>query len=517
MSLESGNFIDDLVDTNPVSATDIVREGAGHLRLIKEVLQNTFAGSTGAIIAAGADVGTVNAIVITPVTSLLEYTTRMMIVWLQSITNTGATTINISGLGAKAVVSVANAALVSGDLEAGRVYVGIYDGTSVQLAAVTKNYVDQLAFLAALPAQTGNAGKVVTTDGTTASWSSKLLAGTMRWADSTDQTKQVALNVSNVASATTRTVTVPNKDITLACLDTNTFSGAQYFGTAASLIGAMSTVSAAAVTDIWLGEADTIDYVGTALCSAFSPAPQAGVHRTLIAAGAAQFKCDTALMIDGVTTGQTLILEAGDRAHVISLSTANARMHIDKSNGNQVGGAYSILAVGAIAASAISLSIPLQTGYELILKINGIYAQSAEPILVTKNSETAGPIDTIPVRALNQGSTANANCAFIDGFYSASFERNRTALNFCELALASSQVGGADVTITLGNNSATGSQRLRGDIVLAPLAGTSVRTLEKGECFAVFKSTGQMTAITLRPAGGAFMGGIWTLEGRKRG
>ena len=36
--------------------------------------------------------------------------------------------------------------------------------------AVRKDYADGLAFAAALPAQTGNAGKLISTDGTTASW-----------------------------------------------------------------------------------------------------------------------------------------------------------------------------------------------------------------------------------------------------------------------------------------------------------------------------------------------------------
>lgn len=37
--------------------------------------------------------------------------------------------------------------------------------------AVPKAYADALAMAAALPAQAGNAGKVITTDGTTANWS----------------------------------------------------------------------------------------------------------------------------------------------------------------------------------------------------------------------------------------------------------------------------------------------------------------------------------------------------------
>jgi len=156
MATESVDFIDDLVITNPVSATDLVRYGASHLRNFKNGVRNSFAGTGGAILCAGVDVGTVNAIVITPTPALIEYTTRMLIVWHQSITSTSTTpTINVSGLGAKTIVSVSGGALAAGDLVANRVYVGVYDGTAgnVQLAAVTKNYVDQLAFASALPAQ----------------------------------------------------------------------------------------------------------------------------------------------------------------------------------------------------------------------------------------------------------------------------------------------------------------------------------------------------------------------------
>lgn len=169
MALETGSFIDDLVATNPVSASDLVRYGAAHLQLIKTVVKNSFAGASGAILVAAADSSvTANTITLTPTPALSEYTTRMLVVWLQAVTNTGATTINISGLGAKPVVSVANAALTSGDLVSGRVYVGVYDGTSVQLTAPTKNYVDQLAFSAELPAQTGKS--ILVTDGVNASW-----------------------------------------------------------------------------------------------------------------------------------------------------------------------------------------------------------------------------------------------------------------------------------------------------------------------------------------------------------
>lgn len=195
MALETGTFIDDLVITNPVSASDLVRYGAGHLQLIKTTIKNSFAGASGAVLVAGLDSSvTANTITLTPTPALTEYTTRMLIIWHQAVSSTGAVTINISGLGAKAVVSVANAALVSGDLVAGRAYIGEYDGTSVQLVAVTKNYVDQLAFLAALPAQ--SLGLCIST-GTVASFSKTLTGFALDQVKSTDVASAATIDVAS--------------------------------------------------------------------------------------------------------------------------------------------------------------------------------------------------------------------------------------------------------------------------------------------------------------------------------
>jgi len=42
MGLETGEFLNDLVQQNPITATDPVTEGSNHLRLLKKVLQQTF-------------------------------------------------------------------------------------------------------------------------------------------------------------------------------------------------------------------------------------------------------------------------------------------------------------------------------------------------------------------------------------------------------------------------------------------------------------------------------------------
>lgn len=72
-----------------------------------------------------------------------------------------------------------NAALILKGAIGGQAWTGTHDYTGAVMRvatpvgvtdAVTKQYVDGLAFSTALPAQSGNTGKVITTNGTTASW-----------------------------------------------------------------------------------------------------------------------------------------------------------------------------------------------------------------------------------------------------------------------------------------------------------------------------------------------------------
>lgn len=181
MALESGTYIDDLVGTNPVSADDLVRYGADHLRLLKNTIKASFAGFTDAVCVTGVDGGAANVYTLTPATPLPSYGPRMIIVFSPAVANTGAVTINVSSLGAKSVKSVSGAALVSGDLVVNVIYVAVYNGTDFQLTAPTKNYIDlldlaqkdyidQIVFTSELPSQGGNANKYVRTNGTAASW-----------------------------------------------------------------------------------------------------------------------------------------------------------------------------------------------------------------------------------------------------------------------------------------------------------------------------------------------------------
>jgi hypothetical protein len=163
-----------LGDLNPLWPTpaDPKSDGDDHLREIKAALRQCFAGFTGTVLIGGADTGAVDAFVLTPATPLLAYTENMMVVFKPKATSTaGAPTLNISGLGAKTIQAVDGSPLLPGDLPAGRYVVLIYDGTAFRLAAITKGYVDQLAFNTALPNQPGGTAIFeLTTVGGTTSW-----------------------------------------------------------------------------------------------------------------------------------------------------------------------------------------------------------------------------------------------------------------------------------------------------------------------------------------------------------
>jgi hypothetical protein len=216
MALETVTDIDDLVITNPTS-TDPKSAGDDHLRNIKIALKNGFPGFTGSVIVTGTDGGSANTYTLTPSTALPAYVAGTLVCMKVTNANTGASTLNISGLGAGAIQSVSGAALTSGDLPASRyAWMVVTAATPVfQLLGVTKNYVDQLAFGTEFPNQSGNADKVPTTDGTNVSWTDSLKATILRWVDGSDITKKLAFNLAGITTATTRTLTVPDHNGTI--------------------------------------------------------------------------------------------------------------------------------------------------------------------------------------------------------------------------------------------------------------------------------------------------------------
>lgn len=105
-------------------------------------------GSTGAFLVADPslnratkyndyvpDTGAVNAYVITPSPAISSYAAGDQFTFLVSNTNTGPSTINVSGLGLKAIVKNVSQPLTGGELEANAIVSVIYNGSVFQISS----------------------------------------------------------------------------------------------------------------------------------------------------------------------------------------------------------------------------------------------------------------------------------------------------------------------------------------------------------------------------------------------
>lgn len=269
MALETGTYVGDLVAANP-TLSDPKSQGDDHLRLIKTALRNCFAGFTGAVIATGADSGAANTYVLTPAQALPAYTLGMVVEFVAANANTGASTLNISGLGAVAIKTVDGVALGLNDILAGQAVMVIHDGTAFRLLAVTKHYIDQLAFAASLPLQGGNAGKILVTDGTNASWTNALTIA-LNEAKGADIASAATINLTTATGNfvhVTGTTTITAITIPVGAERTVVFDGALTLthGAALLLPGAANIVTAAGDRMVVRGDtagANVVSYTRT--------------------------------------------------------------------------------------------------------------------------------------------------------------------------------------------------------------------------------------------------------------
>lgn len=99
----------------------------------------------------------------------------------------------------------------------------------------------------------------------------------------------------------------------------------------------LATVASHATTaDIWAAAGDTIDWTGTATTTAFPAAPHAGASRRLICAGACSFTAGANMLINGVASGSTITMAAGDIVDVLAITTTQFKLTVARYNGTAV-------------------------------------------------------------------------------------------------------------------------------------------------------------------------------------
>lgn len=204
MTVENTTNIAGLDDTLPLGS-DMKSEGDNHLRLIKTVLKHGFAGFPGEVLLAATEAQgmTVNDYVLTVAPAPTAYAANTAVVFRATHANTGAATLKVGALAAKALVNPEGTPLRANAITATTWVLAVYDGTNFRIigggnSQAIYDYANQLAFQTVLPDQAGNAGKVLRTDGATAAWGLAVpaqtgMAGKYLRTDGTSESWQSAL------------------------------------------------------------------------------------------------------------------------------------------------------------------------------------------------------------------------------------------------------------------------------------------------------------------------------------
>jgi hypothetical protein len=87
----------------------------------------------GSVVWGGTAGGTADVITLTPSVAWTSYVTGRSLAFISSGANTGAVTLNVSSLGARAVTKNGATALAAGDIPSGATVSVVYDGTQFQL------------------------------------------------------------------------------------------------------------------------------------------------------------------------------------------------------------------------------------------------------------------------------------------------------------------------------------------------------------------------------------------------
>jgi hypothetical protein len=151
----------------------IVNIGAGIVSTDAAQVGQIQAGTTSYITVSGIDTITGNLI-----PTLTAYAAGNTFSFVASGTNTGAVTINIDGLGAKAVTRDGNIALFANDITVGKVVTVVYDGTRFQLINGNSYQTVRITGNGNIPSLTvtgtGYSPNITLTDAASVAWDTSL-------------------------------------------------------------------------------------------------------------------------------------------------------------------------------------------------------------------------------------------------------------------------------------------------------------------------------------------------------
>lgn len=193
MGLESITYISDFVTTNPTSS-DPKSQGDDQIRGIKTGVKNTFPNVTGAVTPTHTELNFVDGVTSAIQTQIDTKGAITGQTWTG--THTFPATVSFGNVSATEITyldgvtsaiqtqftNITSTLIPAKGAITGQTWTGAHDYTGASLTVATQSpgnnssyaastaFVIAQAFSSALPSQAGNAGKYITTDGTTASW-----------------------------------------------------------------------------------------------------------------------------------------------------------------------------------------------------------------------------------------------------------------------------------------------------------------------------------------------------------
>lgn len=424
MGLETGNVISDLVAANPLGS-DPKSTSDDHHRLIKKVLRQSFAGFAGSILVTGTDTGSINTYVLTPATPLLAYGQNMIVVLRPINSNTGASTLNISGLGAVSILAQDGSALAAGDLAAGVETILVYNGTNFQMSSVSKSYIDNLSFAGSLPS--------APIDGAVPQY----LNGSIQWAyvsnmyplgDSIPQGQLVAINqAGNSASVGAITSTVVTTTATDEMWKTGLTGGNLLTAYLASNV--LKVTVEHPTTGVILYGPITVSSTGTQTGIRCYPTTSGGAILVWLRSGVGAFYAIVS-STGAVTLSETAVSVVATSAGTLSaaqLTNSNILFGVKDATGQA---SYTIMStagavvkaqtlIEAVAVSGDVCAIALSNGYGALLWGTSTQAKMA----TVTNTGTYVLTTTVIATATNaniraaQLTNGNIACAYLDNSF----------------------------------------------------------------------------------------------------
>jgi hypothetical protein len=208
--------------------------------------------------------GTANAITGTTPTTYAALATGYVIRLIPTATNTGAVTININSIGAKAITKNGTAALVGGELVNGNTYFLLYDGTRFQILG---EIINEVTLANSEWVTVGGAANAIT--GITANKYTALANGfLLRLIPTSTNTGATTLNINSIGA---HAVT---KNGNVALTGGELTSGIVYFllwdGTEFQIVGSQPVTEAAIANSEWITVGGTANAITGATATPYT-------------------------------------------------------------------------------------------------------------------------------------------------------------------------------------------------------------------------------------------------------